>query len=118
MGLLVGLPLMAIIYSTLSAIFKWAPLNKSIKIGGVVLWFVSLATTVIIAGSIDWHRVRSDRNWIYNMRDFVGKEWLMYSLNIFSIEGDSNIIERTLNADEAIDDIKVRLITKIQFRAI
>ena len=88
MGLLVGLPLMAIIYGTLSAIFKWAPLNKSIKVGGVVLWFVSLATTVIIAGSIDWHRVRSDRNWIYNMRDFVGKEWLMYSLDIFEIEGD------------------------------
>ena len=74
MGLLVGLPLMAIIYGTLSAIFKWAPLNKSIKVGGVVLWFVSLATIVIIAGSIDWHRVRSDKNWIYNMRDFVGKE--------------------------------------------
>lgn len=108
MGLLVGLPLMAIIYGTLSAIFKWAPLNKSIKIGGVVLWFVSLATTVIIAGSIDWHRVRSDRNWIYNMRDFVGKEWLMHSFDIFEIEGDGNIIERTLNAEETLDAITVR----------
>ncbi|MFC2307892.1 MAG: GIN domain-containing protein [Bacteroidota bacterium] len=108
MGLLVGLPLMAAIYGMLSAIFKWAPLNKSIKVGGVLLWFVSLATTVIIAGSIDWHRVRSDRNWIYNMRDFVGKEWLMHSFDIFGIEGDGNIIERTLNAEDTLDVIAVR----------
>jgi phage shock protein PspC (stress-responsive transcriptional regulator) len=95
--LFIGIPLVSLIYVIISAIFKWKPIHKSIKITVLVVWIVSVFLLLFSDWKIEWRLLRhGDRDhdtWVFD-----GDR----------LNGDGNITERTETFSGAIKKLEIK----------
>jgi phage shock protein PspC (stress-responsive transcriptional regulator) len=93
--LLIGIPVISLIYIILSAIFKWKPLHKSIKITALIAWILSIFLLLFSGWKVDWQHLR---NW-----DKDNTFW-----NMEKIKGDRDIIEHAESFSKAIKTLEIK----------
>ncbi|MDR0829553.1 MAG: DUF2807 domain-containing protein, partial [Prevotellaceae bacterium] len=98
--LLIGVPLVSILYAIVSAIFKWKPVHKSVPIIGLILWLSSFA--LLICADWNWQQFRDRENWHHWGVSYFNNE----------IQGDGNIIKNEDFFDEG------KFINNLDFRGI
>jgi phage shock protein PspC (stress-responsive transcriptional regulator) len=84
LALVIGLPVVALIYSLISKIFKLKPVHKGVKWAGIVLWALSLIALPFSGFSADWDKLRSNQFW--------NTHWNPDH----SVKGDGLLAERTV----------------------
>jgi phage shock protein PspC (stress-responsive transcriptional regulator) len=95
--LLIGIPLFVIIFSIVSAIFKWKPIHKGWKIAGLILWIASIFMLLFSGWKSDfWQHIRDKESWHIG---FNGRN---------EIKGDGNITNRTADFSESIREFKLK----------
>jgi phage shock protein PspC (stress-responsive transcriptional regulator) len=95
--LLIGIPLVSILYSIVSVIFKWKPVYKAVKIIGLVLWLLSFILVGCSGWKADWHKFR------YKDNRHIGFSNFWFNDNI---RGDGNIIKDTSTYSNFINEIE------------
>ncbi len=105
--LTLGIPLVAITYGIARAIFKWRPMQKTLKLTLTIMWIVALIGSIVIGTNIDWSKL--DR---FDNSD--AKEWLRsYFYGKRLIIGDGNIVSKNYQMTGDITNIEVKNNLKI-----
>jgi phage shock protein PspC (stress-responsive transcriptional regulator) len=92
---LIGIPLISILYAITSTIFKWKPVNRYIKITGLVLWIASIVMLGLSGWKTDWKKLRDKESWHIGFTNWT------------EIKGDGNIVERTFNGKNLLTALEV-----------
>jgi phage shock protein PspC (stress-responsive transcriptional regulator) len=61
--LIIGIPLIALVYALISLVFKLKPVNKNLKIAGLILWIAALIALPFAGLTIDWNSVYHLSDW-------------------------------------------------------
>jgi phage shock protein PspC (stress-responsive transcriptional regulator) len=83
--LVVGIPLVAVIYALISYLFKLKPLHNGVKWAGLILWIAALIVLPFTGFRIDLNKLH-DAHKCWNWKN---------SHNAEEIYGDGNVIDRT-----------------------
>jgi phage shock protein PspC (stress-responsive transcriptional regulator) len=105
--LLAGIPLISILYAIVSAIFKWKPVSKWVKVCGLVLW---LGSFVLLGfAGIKWSELKNKdpHNW------HIGFTRGSFA---YDVTGDGNIITQTKTFSGLIDEIEIHNSIKIDLQ--
>jgi phage shock protein PspC (stress-responsive transcriptional regulator) len=99
-SLFIGIPLTSLIYTIISAIFKWKPLHKGIKITALIAWIMSIVFLLFSGWNVDWQQLRHWRNdnapWFCNIDKVKRIDNIKVKIEKNSkVKGDGNIIEHT-----------------------
>jgi phage shock protein PspC (stress-responsive transcriptional regulator) len=89
------IPLISILYVIISRILKWKPLNKWVKVAGVVLWISSFVM-------LGFAGIKLNESKNINIGNWHIKSSLSYD-----IVGDGNIIEQHKNFSGIIDVVEI-----------
>lgn len=105
--LLIAIPLVSLIYSILSAIFKWSPTHRSIKFTSLIIWLISLVIVIFTATRIDWEMVQG-KKWIKDLEYKLNKNWGLSIGDFNTVVGYGDIVEKTYNFEQPIEAIDIR----------
>jgi phage shock protein PspC (stress-responsive transcriptional regulator) len=103
--LILGIPLVALIYTIISYLFKLRPVHKGVKWAGLIIWIIALILFACSGFKVNWDGIRM--NWDY-------------STNVTEIQGNGIINDRIeqLSSVESIEldgfldaDIQIEQVT-------
>ncbi|MDR1654297.1 MAG: DUF2807 domain-containing protein [Prevotellaceae bacterium] len=109
----IGIPLFVLIYSIVSAIFKWKPANRWIKVSGLVIWIASIFLLLGAGWKADWQQLKNKNQWhigwgdshpdgrTLNGNGAIEEKTFNFSQNVNKI-----VLERSINIDLQIDSVK------------
>ena len=95
--LLIGIPLVALLYWICQKIFHWGKVHKAIKIITLIVWLASIVMLSVAGWKADWQQLKN-----YNGNTFG---WGNFQLNKHNISGDGNLVERTFNYSQNVNKI-------------
>jgi len=101
--LLIGIPLISILYAIISAIFKWKPVHKSVKIIALALWLGSFA--LLGFSGFKWNELKN--------KDLQN---LTIGFSRGDIRGDGNMITQTKTFSGLINEIEMHGGVKIDLQ--
>jgi hypothetical protein len=90
------IPLITLIYSVVSAVFKWKPISKWIKTGVFAAWIVSVILLAFSGWKSDWQQLENKNDWHFGIGDRN------------SVQGDGNITERTASFTLLIKELEMK----------
>ena len=83
--LITGIPLVALIYTIISNLFKLKPVHKGVKWAGIILWLAAVIALPFSGFKADWSKLTNNNHWKW--------EWNGVSSQT-DLYGDGNLTER------------------------
>lgn len=98
--LLIGIPLVAMLYWIFQKIFHWGKVNRAIKIISLLVWLSSIVLLGFSGWKADWHQlIDRSKTW--------GSRWEHFQLDKKNINGNGSSTEQTFNYSENVNKIIV-----------
>ncbi|MDR2622899.1 MAG: DUF2807 domain-containing protein [Dysgonamonadaceae bacterium] len=82
--LIIGIPLVALVYTVISSLFKLKPVHPGVKWAGIILWIAAIVAMPFSGFRADWRKLSDSRNWGWH-----------YSADDNNLYGNGIIADRT-----------------------
>jgi phage shock protein PspC (stress-responsive transcriptional regulator) len=105
--LLLGIPLFALLYGIISWFFKLKPVNKSLKIAGLIVWILAWIALPFSGFKADWSKVNcSNNHWRFGYSSFYSNELVGNGVLAERTEELPNILSVELTGNLVAEDIQ------------
>ena len=96
-SLLIGIPLVALLYWICQKLFHWEKVHTSIKVIWLIVWFASIIMLLFAGWKADWSKFKNGSDWNIGFGNF----------GFNTINGNGNITTQTLDLTQTLTSLDI-----------